>query len=52
MTDFEIATKYFEDKGIVVSGVRKGNGCVWVSHGRCECYVFIKDGKVVDVIYD
>lgn len=32
--------------------VRPGNGCVWVSMGRTEGYYFVRDGKVVDVIYD
>lgn len=33
--------------------IRPGsNGAVWVSHGRCDCYYIIRDGKIKDVIYD
>lgn len=32
--------------------IRKGNNCAWVSHGRCEMYIVVRDGQVVDVIYD
>lgn len=39
-------------RNITSFDIRPGNGAVWVSHGRCDCYYIIKNDKIVDVIYD
>lgn len=31
---------------------RAGNGCVWISMGMINMYVFVKDGKVCNVEID
>ena len=31
---------------------RAGNGCVWISMGMVNMYVFVKDGKVCNVEID
>lgn len=39
-------------RNITSFDIRPGNNCVWVSHGRCNCYYVFRDDKIVDVIYD
>lgn len=41
-----------ERKGITNYTIQRGNDCVWVSHGRCDCYYIIREGKIKDIIYD
>lgn len=31
---------------------RPGNDCVWISMGMVNMYVFVKDGKVYNVVVD
>jgi len=39
-------------QGIKDFTMRPGNGCVWVSYGRVNCYYIFRDGRIVDVQVD
>lgn len=47
-----IVAAAMERKGIKHYEVRPGNDCVWVSWGRINAYFVIRNGKIVDEIYD
>jgi len=48
-----IITAYLAERGInQPSSMYQANGCIGVSYGRISCYMYIKDGMVVEVIYD
>ena len=41
-----------EQRGVLYATVRPGNRCIWVTYGNISCYYFVRDGKILDVIYD
>jgi hypothetical protein len=47
-----IITAYLAERGITSFTMYEANGCIGVSYGRISCYMYIKDGMVVEVIYD
>ena len=51
-SDVALITADLLKRNIETFTIRPGNGAVWVSHGRCDCYYVIKNDKIVDVIYD
>jgi hypothetical protein len=49
----DIITAYLAERGITSFTMYQANGCIGVSYGvRISCYMYIKDDKVVEVIYD
>jgi hypothetical protein len=53
MTDFEIvenymATKFPEQR----YSIRSGNKNVWVTIGYSDVYFYIRDGVIVDIVFD
>lgn len=53
MTKFEIAKQYMAKRyPSHTYSMREGNDCIWVSMGRIEMYLIIRDNQVVDVQVD
>jgi hypothetical protein len=47
-----LVTEDLAKRGITNFDIRPGNGAVWVSYGRINCYYVIRDGRIADIIYD
>jgi len=39
-------------QGVTNFTMKRGNNCVWVSHGRVDAYYIFRDEKLVDVQID
>ena len=39
-------------QGITNYHIQTGNGCVWVTYGRVNCYYIIRDGRIAEVQFD
>jgi len=39
-------------QGIENYTMRPGNGCVWVTYGRVNCYYIIREGRIAEVQFD
>lgn len=52
MSDFEVVKQKLAEDGITVYSLYQANGCVGVSYGRVSAYYFVRDEKVVDIIFD
>lgn len=52
MSDFEVVEKKLAEEGIKHYSLYQANGCVGVSYGRISAYYYVRDGKVVDIIFD
>lgn len=50
--DFEIVEDHLKSQGITVYSLYKANNCIGVSYDRISCYYYVKDGKVVNIVYD
>lgn len=52
-SDLEVVTSVLnETHPDSVWEARPGNNCVWVTKGRTDAYYFVKDDKILDVIFD
>jgi mannose-6-phosphate isomerase-like protein (cupin superfamily) len=47
-----LVQKDLQDKGIEHYTMRPGNDCIWVSHGRVDCYYIFHEGRIVDIQVD
>ena len=47
-----VVTDDLQKRGVERATLRPGNECIWVSHGRCECYYIFREGKLIGVQYD
>jgi hypothetical protein len=47
-----VVQKDLQDKGIENYTMRPGNDCVWVTHGRVNCYYLFRDGKLAEIQFD
>ena len=47
-----VVQKDLQDKGIENYTMRPGNDCVWVTHGRVNCYYLFRDVKLAEIQFD
>ena len=54
LNEFEvmIVAEKLKEAGIEHYSLRKGNGCIWATHGRVSEYYIFQDGYLVDVQVD
>lgn len=49
---FDPVIEDLKNKGITVYSIYQANGCVGVSYGNVSCYYYVRDGRIVDIIFD
>lgn len=49
---FDVVVQDLASKGIVAYTMYQANGCVGVTYGNVSCYYYVRDGKIVDIIFD
>ena len=47
-----VVTDDLQKRGVEHATLRPGNKCIWVTHGRCDCYYIFRDGQLLGVTYD
>ena len=41
-----------KSRGITVYSWYPANNCIGVSYGRVSCYYYIRNGQIVEIVYD
>lgn len=52
MSDFDLIREDLKSRGITVFSTYPANGCIGVTYNRISCYYYIRDGKIVDIVFD
>lgn len=48
----QVVASDLKSKGITQYSWYPANGCIGVTYGNVSCYYYVRDGRIVDIIFD
>lgn len=47
-----LVAEHLDKNGILYATARRGNNCIWVTHGMVDSYYIFRDGIIADIQID